>query len=1035
MGWQPQDSNLPAQAVFLDSGHKKSIHSRCSPERQCQLPLQPPNPRPGAWGQSDYANHVSSLDSTSQHAASSTGALSPTQTRDAPQQPTTANDDAAPTHINGSTLHTSGLEQNSSANHSTLGVDIDVVFVSSYILGKDIDIAILKGENVAQLFSQLEEIDKDKTQESVFFRNVRYLHSLQVPLERFKLALDLASPLTNIEPHSSTVFGVVRSVTAIAISFATADLEFAKQIGEMLEQISYIDDCDTLGQKANKIDIHKALVLVYQNLLEFYSAAFEILTMKEAKLVMRIILETDRLPNIVQDFLKHADNLRKLVQKATWEIVKDIKAMLYDHEIARWLGSGKTSQQSKHHIELQDLRADQACEFLLADAKFISWYRAANSQQLICYHYCRDDETGQAIYIFSNLILLLLEQLSGLKKTFLDWYKQAITSGNFEPATDAKKLEGFLQKILQTLDRPFFIVIDGLDECDRPSQNSLLKSLKRLSQMTPRLRLIISPRPQEEILEQLSGIAKIDLSSDANRDRVIVEKTVERKLFNLSKDVRALVIETPSPLAQGSAIWTRMIVEPIEVRKIKALSPMQDFLENIPLPKQLSELYGTLISRCTSDDPENLKVVTTALEVLAIVRRPLSILELAWAVALGSAREEVSTVTALARLVDHQRVMSLIHPFVAHVDFNDVKKRQVKLVHQSVKEFIVRTSNRSGLQKAAILGICIRYLLLDDFGHTDLFSEEQVAIEELPQEFDLFNNDEEPLGKKNMIRYDPTDRGFGELFVYASCHWLEHFGAVTVEPLPGLENIENLCQAGSTRLQNWIKQKCRPECTIKPRSLFDSRLYDPLSITSLYGSESMLRDMLESSDFDNDKFLHNPAMGAADQILQWGDFSRLRILFFRDFFRLVMKQWSNSDIHCQDWDVVFDLIDDVLDIMVKERWGNEFLCMAASMGCMPILRRLCNPAMFRLLVPYFKHGIHQTDYQKETVLVRIIKHSSASQDRYELAKILLLEGGANWDELRRTTRSFTDSYTARRFRHVPPPDRHWQNESTLDSET
>ena len=42
----------------------------------------------------------------------------------------------------------------------------------------------------------------------------------------------------------------------IAISFATADMEFAKQIGEMLEQISYIDDCDTLGQKTNKTDIH-----------------------------------------------------------------------------------------------------------------------------------------------------------------------------------------------------------------------------------------------------------------------------------------------------------------------------------------------------------------------------------------------------------------------------------------------------------------------------------------------------------------------------------------------------------------------------------------------------------------------------------------------------------------------------------------------------------------------------------------------------------------------------------------------------------
>lgn len=46
----------------------------------------------------------------------------------------------------------------------------------------------------------------------------------------------------------------------IAISLATADRDFAKQIGEMLEQLSYIDDCDTLGQKARQEDIHNVIL-------------------------------------------------------------------------------------------------------------------------------------------------------------------------------------------------------------------------------------------------------------------------------------------------------------------------------------------------------------------------------------------------------------------------------------------------------------------------------------------------------------------------------------------------------------------------------------------------------------------------------------------------------------------------------------------------------------------------------------------------------------------------------------------------------
>jgi hypothetical protein len=47
---------------------------------------------------------------------------------------------------------------------------------------------------------------------------------------------------------------------------------------------------------------------------------------------MKMILDTDRLPSIVRSFLGHAETLRKLIEKATWEIVEDIKAMLYDRE-------------------------------------------------------------------------------------------------------------------------------------------------------------------------------------------------------------------------------------------------------------------------------------------------------------------------------------------------------------------------------------------------------------------------------------------------------------------------------------------------------------------------------------------------------------------------------------------------------------------------------------------------------------------------------------------------------------------------------
>lgn len=786
--------------------------------------------------------------------------------------------------------------------------------------------------------------------------------------------------------------------------------------------------------------------------------------------------------------------------------------------------------QSQYHAALQDLRTDEAFEFLLTHPNFINWYSYSGSQQLVilgemgsgktvtmafladelsrrnehqlprpkvCYYYCRDDETGQAVYIFSALILALLEQLSGLKRTFYEWYKENQASGILQPETSVRKLEEFLGTVLETLDRHIFIIIDGLDECDRASRKALLKFLRTLLQKTPRLKVVLSSRPEEEIVDQLGEAPRIEMSSDICRDAIIVRHTVETRLSYLSEDVRELVIEKLSHSARGSAIWTKMTVELIELRKIRAFGPMSKFLQEMPLARQLVDLYRALISRSSSNDDENQKLAAHALIVLAVARRPLGIQELAWAVTLAAAEESVDTVPALAELVDHQRVTTVIYPFITRIDFTDLHKRQVQLVHQSVREFIVQewshllhsatsaephqaTVSRStqGLE-LFILNICIRYLLLNDIGSLHLFSEEEIAIDALPQDVDLFNK-REPFEydahctwedwEEDMIHYDPTERGFGEFFVYASSHWLDHFGAIESGPLPHLAKIESLCRASSTRLHNWINQNRRPSCTIKPRFDFDSQLYDPLSITSLFGSDAILRDMLENSNFENENYLPFPAIAAVDQVLQWGDLSRLRMLFLEgklgrqlrnlEFFRLVIRRWSEFGARHDNWVVAFDLVNYVLDTIVEEKWGYDLLCVATRAGCMPIIQLLlggaqqkaqlrtellrgfqpiaeavlgnhvdvveyllgdedlraqlqyvnsggenvlhiasglCNPAIFRLLVPHLQKGLPQTDNQGDTVLVRIIKSHSNPRNRYESARILLSQADVNWN--------------------------------------
>jgi hypothetical protein len=83
-------------------------------------------------------------------------------------------------------------------------------------LGKEL--TALNGKNAEQLFKELEVAGQETAHKSSFMRGVERLRSLKPSLDSFKLALDLASPLADLEPTASTVVGVLRSVTTVRLA-------------------------------------------------------------------------------------------------------------------------------------------------------------------------------------------------------------------------------------------------------------------------------------------------------------------------------------------------------------------------------------------------------------------------------------------------------------------------------------------------------------------------------------------------------------------------------------------------------------------------------------------------------------------------------------------------------------------------------------------------------------------------------------------------------------------------------------------------
>ncbi|CAG8407488.1 unnamed protein product [Penicillium salamii] len=668
------------------------------------------------------------------------------------------------------------------------------------------------------------------------------------------------------------------------------------------------------------------------------------------------------------------------------------------------LGGEIWHRQNELYAQLQDLRADGACEFLLQTELFRKWRDQSVSQKLlllgdmgsgksvtmswvvhhleqtnepqiphpkVCWYYCRYPETDRVSQILRILLLSLLKQMKGLQSGFLESYDDA--AGSFDPVQNVSALRGFLHDALEAANRPVFIVIDGLDECSLEARNDLLELLEHLAQKFPGLKMMFSSRPERDVKDQLGEMDSIQLELSLRRDEIIAQKSVDKQLPHLQPSVKALIVEKLSHLAEGSGIWTRMVVQLIQVRRIRtreAVESLQGCGYNIT--------QRSLIA-----------LASTALKALASARRPLSISELAWAVGL-STDPEVTTAEALGDPVDGETFMDLIRPFVLQVDSADLKKHQVRLSHQSVNDFVLERwalfphlrgltpskhnprdlDPRFGKSNEFMLNLCIRYLLLAEIDERPLLEPQESAISELPgfvygssdSDDGEEDSDSQDDSGDDINCFDPADRGFGQFFIYASCHWLIHLKTVTKEYLPDLCHVERLCQKNSLRLKNWVDQRSRPNCTLKDQShLFQGPL-DPLRIVLTNSSQDLLCYLLEKSDFDPNIFLGNTAMNAFFRLGFEGissnlEISKLVILFENDrvglqlrnleFFGYVMS-FSPSPFRSgqliADWNPVFDLVNKISTTMIQQGWGNELMCLAAKRGCLPIIQRLIEKA-------------------------------------------------------------------------------------------
>lgn len=343
-------------------------------------------------------------------------------------------------------------------------------------------------------------------------------------------------------------------------------------------------------------------------------------------------------------------------------------------------------------------------------------------------------------------------------------------------------------------------------------------------------------------------------------------------------------------------------------------------------------------------------------------------------------------VRELEDLVDEEQILSLLHPLLDRVDTKDGKGCQFRLVHHSLKELVLQSEpstwydlerdaakspepaqpQREAKLEAALLRLCTKYLLFDEFNHIELLSSEEKVVQdfaELP--FGHVEEVDDSQGDGNEATFDPSPT-FGQFYAYASCFWLDHFNGASQESLGSLPDIAYLCRASSQTLKNWVYMYCRPDFKITSKQgSFVTDDLDPLIVLSSYGHMDAFNQLLNDYEKYSIYMASDSSRLSSIQLTEcYGEPARLAALFchptvgcnLRKVPKLeeVLLHWSKSE---RGRAMTEDFFDSVMPTVIREFQANDLLCAAARHGWISIVERLFEEAARD---PSFKEELMRT---------------------------------------------------------------------------
>lgn len=170
-------------------------------------------------------------------------------------------------------------------------------------------------------------------------------------------------------------------------------------------------------------------------------------------------------------------------------------------------------------------------------------------------------------------------------------------------------------------DRIILLIIDALDEATEGGKNELASFIAREFLKTPHwLRLIITSRPDLEVVHSLQGLDPYFLNTGSDENQLDIAEYLERELQTFSGDKPALdlAIDTIVRQSQGVFLYAEWVCQELAIGRL-SLDRLEEF------PKGLGGIYAQFFERQFPDLNAYETKVRPALQIISAAREPLTL--------------------------------------------------------------------------------------------------------------------------------------------------------------------------------------------------------------------------------------------------------------------------------------------------------------------------------------------------------------------------------------------------------------------------